>query len=101
MLIQEVDPGCSRLLSPPGTHAPMWDELVKEWSMIFTPVHSSVELGPEVISVGRDDCEPDDCIADESTGAESHDFGWDKNPCWQVDLRPKSITGFWWVVPIK
>jgi len=99
MLIQKVDSSCSGTLPPPGIHAPAWDELVKRWNMIPALAHSSVELGPEMVSIGRDDREADDYIARESKGVISHDFGWDnENPCrrvgvgrFRVDFRP--ITG--------
>lgn len=84
----------------------MWDELVKQWSEIPPPVHVNVKLGPEIVSVGRDDCELDDYTADEILDVKSHDFGWDnENPCRQVgvgsftvDFRPitvKEFYGFW------
>jgi len=107
MLIQKADSDSSGTLPPPGIHAPMWDELVKQWDIIPTPVHSNVELGPEVLSVGRDDREPDDYVADESADVKSHDFGWDnENPCRQVevgrfrvDFRPITVEEFYefWV----
>lgn len=71
------------------------------------PVHISVELGPEVILVGRDDSELDDYTADEDLDARSHDFGWDnENPRRQlevgrfkVDFRPITVKEFYefWV----
>lgn len=107
MLIQKADSGCSGTLSPPGIYAPAWDELVKQWNTVLAPVHSSVELGPEVVSVGRDDCEADDYITGESKDARSHNFWWDnENPCRQVeigrfrvDFRPTTIKEFceFWV----
>lgn len=106
MLIQRAYSDCSGTLPPPGIHAPVWDELVKQWNAIPASVHSSIELGPEVISVGRDDCEPDDYITDEGVDVKCHNFGWDnENPCRQVevgrfrvDFRPitvKEYYGFW------
>lgn len=107
MLIQKADPDLSGTLPPPGIHAPVWDELVKQWSTIPAPVHSSVELGPETIWVGRDDREPDDYTMDEGADVKSHDFGWDnENPCRQVEVgrfrvnfRPITIEEFYdfWV----
>jgi len=107
MLIQKADPEISGTLPPPGIHAPLWDELVKQWNAIPAPVRLSVELGPEVISVGRDDREVYDYISDESADVKSHDFGWDnENPCRQVevgrfrvDFRPITIEEFYefWV----
>lgn len=88
MLIQRAYPDRSGTLPPPGIHAPMWDELVKQWNTIPAPMHSSVELGPEMISVGRDDCELDDYLADKNADTESHNFGWDnESPCRQVEVR--------------
>lgn len=63
----------------------------------------SVELGPEVIFVGRDDCELDDRAADEVLDVKSHNFGWDnENPCRQVevgkfkvDFRPITVKEFY------
>jgi hypothetical protein len=65
-----------------------------------------VELGPEIVSVGRDDRKADDYITGESKGVEFHDFGWDdENPHRQVEVgrfrvgfRPiaiKDLYEFW------
>jgi L-histidine Nalpha-methyltransferase / hercynylcysteine S-oxide synthase len=107
MIIQRADSDCSGTLPPPGIHIPVWGELVKQWNTIPLPVHTSVELGPEVILVGRDDCELDDYTADEVLDVKSHDFGWDnENPCRQVevakfkvDFRPITVKEFYefWV----
>lgn len=107
MLIQKADPDSSGTLPPPGIHAPMWDELVKQWDIIPPPAHSTVELGPEMISVGRDDRELDDYIADGGADVKSHEFGWDnENPCRQVEVgrfrvnfRPITVEEFYefWV----
>lgn len=80
---------------------------MKQWDAIPTPVQSSVELGPEVITVGTDDREPGDYIVDESVDVKSHDFGWDnENPRrrvevgrFRVDFRPITIEEFYefWV----
>ncbi|KAF9651042.1 hypothetical protein BDM02DRAFT_3154603 [Thelephora ganbajun] len=103
MLIQKADSDCSGTLPPPGIHAPVWDELVKQWGTITAPVQSNIELGPEVIPVGRDDCELEDYIADEGMDVKSHNFGWDnENPSRQVevgrfrvDFRPITIKEFY------
>ena len=105
MIVQKADSDCSGTLPPPGIHAPLWGELVKQWNTIPPPVHVSVELGPEVILIGRDDCELDDCAADEVS--ENHEFGWDnENPCRQVkvgkfkiNFRPITVKEFYefWV----
>src|SRR5882757_5903874 len=93
MLTQKADPDCSGTLPPPGFHAPVWDELVKEWRKIPVPVHSSVELGPEVISVGRDDLEQDDYTPGGGTDVNSYDFGWDnESPCRQVGVRKFRVS---------
>jgi formylglycine-generating enzyme required for sulfatase activity len=107
MIIQKADSDCSGTLPPPGTHAPVWGELVKQWNAIPVPQYPSVELGPELILVGRDDCELDDYTADEALEVKSHDFGWDnENPCRQVkvgrfrvDFRPITVKEFYefWV----
>jgi len=107
MLIQRADSDGSGTLPPPGIHAPLWDELVKQWSTIPAPLQSSVELGPETILVGRDDRETDDYVADENTDMKLHNFGWDnENPRRQVevgrfrvDFRPITIKAFYefWV----
>lgn len=107
MLIQKAESNCSGTLPPPGIHTPVWGELVRQWSAIPLPVHVSVELGPEVISVGRDDCELDDYTAGEALDVKSHDFGWDnENPRRQVevgkfkvDFRPITVNDFYnfWV----
>lgn len=107
MLIQRADVDCSGTLPPPGIHPPLWDELTKQWNTIPPPVHASVELGPEEIFVGRDDCELDDHAADEVLDVKSHNFGWDnENPCRQVevakfkvDFRPITVKEFYefWV----
>ena len=87
MLIQKADSDRSGTLPPPGIHTPLWDELVKQWATIPEPVRSSVELGPEMVSVGRDDREPDDYIIETSMDVKSHDFGWDnENPCREVEV---------------
>lgn len=99
MIIQKADSGCSGALPPPGIRAPAWVELVKQWDAIPTPVQRSVELGPEVIALGRDDSEVDDHTA---TDAESHEFGWDnENPRrkvevgrFKVDFRPITVKEF-------
>ena len=103
MLIQKADSDCSGTLPPPGIHAPIWDELVKQWSVIPAPMHSSVELGPEIVSVGRGDCEPDDYLTQESMDVKFYDFSWDnENPCRQVeverfkvDFRPITVKEFY------
>lgn len=103
MLIQRAYSDCSGTLPPPGIHAPLWDELVKQWKAVPAPVRSSIELGPETISVGRDDRELDDYIVDESMDVKSHDFGWDnESPCRQVevgrfrvDFRPITVKEFY------
>ena len=107
MVIQRADSGCPGTLPPPGIHAPVWDELVKQWNTIPPPVHASVELGPEKFFVGRDDSELDDSTADEVLDVKSHNFGWDnENPCRQVevakfkvDFRPITVKEFheFWV----
>ena len=76
---------------------------MKQWRMIPAPMHSSVELGPEMVSVGRDDREPDDYLPRESTDVKFHNFGWDnENPCRQVevgrfrvDFRPITVKEFY------
>lgn len=103
MLVQKADSDGSGAMPPPGIHAPVWDELVKQWNMIPVPVRSSVELGPEILSVGRDDHEPDDYIAEEVTDVKLHNFGWDnESPCRQVgvgkfrvDFRPITVEEFY------
>ena len=103
MIIQKADSDYSGALPPPGIRAPVWGELIKQWGTIPPPVHMSVELGPEVIFVGRDDCELDDRAADEVLDVKSHNFGWDnENPCRQVevgkfkvDFRPITVKEFY------
>ena len=106
MLVQKADADFSGTLQPPVIRAPLWDELVKQWSMIPAPVYSSAELGPDIVSVGRYVRELDDYTAGESADADSHGFGWDnENPCRQVkvggfrvDFRPiiiKESYDFW------
>ena len=103
MLVQKADSDGSGTAPPPGIHAPVWDELVKQWDAIPVPAHSSTELGPEIISVGRDDHEPDDYVAKEFIDVELHSFGWDnENPRRQVevgkfrvDFRPITVGEFY------
>lgn len=103
MVIQKADSDCSGALPPPGIRAPVWVELVKQWDAVPAPVQKSVELGPEMIALGRDDSELDDHTTD---NAKSHEFGWDnENPRrevevgrFKVDFRPitvKEFFGFW------
>lgn len=69
---------------------------MKQLDTIPAPVHPSVELGPEVISVGGNDCESDDRIADENVDVKSHNFKWDKeNPCRQAEVGRFRFYGFW------
>jgi len=62
--------------------------------------------GPEMVSVGRDDCGVGDYIVGERKDVKSHDFWWDnENPCRQVEIgrfrvgfRPipiKEFCEFW------
>jgi len=109
ILIRKADSSCSETLLSPGIHTQVWSELVKQWNTIPAPVHPSVELGPEVISVGRDNYESDVHIVDETVDVKSLNFGWDnEKSCRQVevgrfrvDFPPITIeefTGFGWMV---
>lgn len=107
MIIQKANLDSSGTLPPPGIHAPMWDELVKQWNALPAPVHLSIELGPGAIVIGRDDSELDDLTTDDDSDLKSHEFGWDnESPCRQVevgrfkvDFRPITVKEFYefWV----
>lgn len=106
MVVQKTASDVSGTLRPPGIRAPVWAELVKQWNIIPIPARPSVELGPEVIVVGRDDNELHDHM-DNNSRANSYDFGWDnESPCRKVDVgrfrvefRPIAVKEFYefWV----
>jgi L-histidine Nalpha-methyltransferase / hercynylcysteine S-oxide synthase len=71
MLIQRAGTGT---IPPPGFTPPPWDSLSKFWDSTPDPISSTVTLGPTTVSLGHDDLEADDIVAEV---IEDHESGWD------------------------
>ena len=80
MLVRTVGQGT---LPPYGFAPPPWSSLADSWDNAPVPPSSTVQLGPETITLGHDDFENEDA----SKAVENHEFGWDnEHPKRQVDI---------------
>jgi len=70
MLIQRARTGT---IPPPGFTPPPWESLSASWDSTPAPISSTVILGPTTLSIGHNDFEADDAVAD----VKDHEFGWD------------------------
>lgn len=101
MLIQRAGTGT---LPPPGFTTPPWASLVEQWAQeIPTLTEVTTELGPATITLGHDDSEADDFVAELQEVVDGHEFGWDNESPprvvniekFKIDWRPISNSEFY------
>jgi hypothetical protein len=99
MLIQRAGTG---MLPPPGFSTPPWEILARHWANLHAPPEPAVILGPELITLGHDDCEDQDLMDEHKFAVHGRTFGWDnESPArviavgrFKVDWRPVTNSEF-------
>ncbi|PBK82826.1 hypothetical protein ARMGADRAFT_945806 [Armillaria gallica] len=87
MLIQRAGTGT---LPPPGFMIPPWKALAEQWKNTPLPTTPTVIIGPATLTMGHNDSEADDAVAEFKYKVSGHEFGWDN----ESPLRVVHVNAF-------
>ncbi|PBK74139.1 hypothetical protein ARMSODRAFT_986213 [Armillaria solidipes] len=87
MLIQRAGTGT---LPPPGFMIPPWKVLAEQWKNTPLPATPTVIIGPATLTMGYNDSEADDAVAEFQYKVSDHQFGWDN----ESPLRVVHVNAF-------
>ncbi len=87
MLIQRAGTGT---LPPPGFMIPPWKALAEQWKNTPLPAIPTVIIGPATLTMGHNDSEADDAVAEFEYKVSGHEFGWDN----ESPLRVVHVNAF-------